>query len=977
MDRASKTIAALAAASLAVAACSSSPAGTSTTSTTEAATTATSTTAAVTTAGGAMASAERPAAEIPVFADDGEAIPLDGAVVTGTLDNGLTYYLRENDRPGLRAQLRLAVRAGSVEEGEGQSGAAHYVEHMLFNGTEKYPSNELIAVLQAFGSEFGPDINAYTNWEETVYELTLPTDREDLLATGLDVLREWATAALIDPAEVDLERGVLVEEWRLRSQGFWGRYFEEAARRLLAGTPYEGQNTLASPETVAATTAGALRAFYDDWYRPDNLAIVAVGDFDAAEVEAMIVDTFGGVPGREGPAQPDLATAPAEEPSFLVLADPEATQSFVELNYPLPALPAGTVGSLRQEMAYGLGWDVLVTRLGEDVLRGTAPFYEATYAANPFVRTQRTAGLFAFADPDGLAPTAEALLTEVERVLVHGFTQEELDRAVADRRSAVDLELQQSATTQDADYADRYVEHYLGGAAVPDAETAAGLQHRLLDEMTLDQVTATFRASIQATHPLVIVAGPEDRADAIPSEAALAALVERVRTAAIPTRDDAAEAIETLLEPPGEAPMPEVGTLRGTTLEVRTFGNGARLVVRPTPIVENAVVLGATSFGGWSVLPDGDAAEAQLGPQMILQSGVGDIDQLSLERYLRDREVQIFPYIDETTEGFWGAADAADLETLFQLLHLYMTEPRLTPVGESVTLEGLRPYAADPSATPQLAASLALADARFGGDPRFAPVPTLDDLDTFDAGRALEVFRDRFADAGDFVFVVAGDVDPVEVLALARTYLGTLPSSGGGEAYADVRPERPAGVEQRVVEAGTGEFGEVLLLWDVALPLDGTTRVQAGLLDLVIRQRLTERIREQLSATYSPATSVRVVEDPVPSLELSITISADPADLDRVAAEVLADLADLVADGPTATQVSTAQEQRLRDLELTSNEQLVDLVTFYLLRPGEDTEDIFVEADRVAAATAADLQALAAMLVDPADYIRIDLVPEG
>ena len=919
--------------------------------------------------------APRPVGLLPMFDDDAEVITDDFEVTIGILSNGLTYYIRANDRPGARAELRLAVRAGSVQEAEDQHGVAHYLEHMLFNGTEKFPANELLDVLQSFGSEFGPDINAYTSYEETVYELNLPIDRPGLLESGLDVLREWASAATIDPAEVDLERGVLLEEWRLRSQSYSGRYFEGVVASLLADTPYEGQSPLADGPTLDVTTPRTLRRFYDDWYRPDNMAVIAVGDFRVSEVEQMVIEMFGDLESRRGPQPPLVTTVVATEPQFFILADPEFRQSFVEFNYPLPELPAGTVGTTRQALALRLAWTMVVTRLSEDALRGDVPFYNASGAANPIVRTQRSPGLAAFADPDELAETTELLLNEIERAVIHGFSTAELERTIKGARSGVDLALEQSDTTQDATYADLYVENFLGREPIPPASADARLARRLLDEMTLDQVTETFRATIQATQPFIILVAPAEAAGDLPTEGDLAAIIDRVAKAAIPPRTDALIQIDTLLEPPGRADIDDIVNLSGTSIEVMTMENGATVVLLDTQIVEGSIAFGASSFGGWSLLDAADVTEAQLATAIVTSSGVAGFDQVSLERFLSDKIVFLQPYIDETEEGFFGQAATEDLETLFQLINLYMTEPRATEAGLGIALDQVRPFAEDPGSDPRLALSLALVETQFDDD-RFLPIPPLEDLNTFDLDRSLEVYKERFADASDFVFVFLGDLDRGAAQDLAREYLGTLPSSNSREAYEDVRTPRPPAIAERVVNAGSGQLGEIAMLWDIQLTLDPVTRIEAELLDLVIRLRLTERIREELSATYSPFSVVSINDDPQNSLELFITISADPGDLDRIIDEVIADLTDLRTNGPTTEQMEIAREQLVRDLELFSNELLIDLITFYVQRPFEDSEQIFFRIDIALDATTGDLRDLARNLIALDDYIVVRLVPE-
>jgi zinc protease len=382
------------------------------------------------------------------------------------------------------------------------------------------------------------------------------------------------------------------------------------------------------------------------------------------------------------------------------------------------------------------------------------------------------------------------------------------------------------------------------------------------------------------------------------------------------------------------------------------------------------------SFGGWSLVPEADAAEAILASELVTRSGVAGYGQAALDRYLADRVVTVFPYIDETQEGFFGRASTDELETLFQLIHLYMTEPRADEVGLRRMLDEVRPFAEDPTSEPQLAVAIELADARFD-DPRFLPIPSVEDLDTFDMERSLEIFRERFADASDFVFVVAGDFEEQATIALIREYLGTLPALDRDEGFADIRTPRQPGVLRRTVRAGSGELGAIAMFWDLPVEVDAVTRVEADLLELVIRRRLTDHIREELSATYSPLVNLEEIDEPYPALELTVLITADPEDLDSVAAAVIADLAELRTEGPTTAQLESSREQLLRNLELFSNEMLVDVLTFYMLRPDEDPEDVFLEPDRAAAATAADVRDLARRLIDPDDYIDIRLVPEA
>ncbi len=936
-------------------------------------------TAVTTTATTVVTTTLPPPAVVPSFPDDGDPIALDPQVRVGTLDNGLTFYVRENTAPGGRAQLRLAVRAGSVNEATTQAGVAHFLEHMMFNGTESFPANELVDVLQRFGAEFGPDINAYTSYEETVYMLELPTEDPDTIATGFDVLFEWATAATLDPEEVDLERGVLVEEWRLRDQGFWGRYFAAVTDLLLAGTPYDNRLPLADPDEVEATTAASLRSFYQDWYRPDTMAVVAVGDFDADDIETLIRDRFEGVASPPGaPALPELSTTAFTTPEFLILADPEASDSFVEINYPVPAAGgAGTIGGLRRHFALEAAFNMLATRLHEDTLRGVTPYFDPSRASNEFVRTQGTDGIAASAHPEDLHATAGALLIEVERARRFGFVSGELDRATAAMRSTVEGEYEQRTTKQDGAFADDYVEHFLGGAPAAEARVWRDLQLRLIDELTLDQVRDTFAATVEATQPLIIVAGPEAEAAAMPDAAALAVLHAAAADAELEPRPDDTVATTELMEAPSPAEVAERYTLPETVIPVVEFENGLLFISWSTVIHAGHAELIAASPGGWVRVAAADVAEARLLGDLVSASGVADFDQVTLERILAGTEVSLTPFVDEVWEGFSGRAATTDLEALFQLAHLYMAEPRFDSVAVPIVQNRLEQQVESPETLVDTALELAIAAARYPNDPRFSPLPSVSELAALDIERAEAVFADRFGDPGDFVFVLVGDFDPEEAEALAQQYLGTIPGGANREDFRDDRPAEPDGIVGRAEEAGTGERGVLTIMFETTGPLDPDLRVHLDILEAVIEQRLTAHIREELSAAYSPLVSVEQVDEPVAGVLVSLRIDGDPAGIDLLRTALLDDLASLATSGPTNDEFAIAQEQVLRNYELIDNLQLARAMLHAVFYPEDLVTEIIDRFDRVIAATRSDITAAAQQVITLDEYIEVTVVPIG
>ncbi len=427
-------------------------------------------------------------------------------------------------------------------------------------------------------------------------------------------------------------------------------------------------------------------------------------------------------------------------------------------------------------------------------------------------------------------------------------------------------------------------------------------------------------------------------------------------------------------EPAAVVSQTPSGLFRQTVLELE---NGATVILLETDIARELVGFGAESFGGWSVVAPEDAIEAQLVSDIVTQSGAGPLDQIELERLLEDKTAFVVPFISETSEGFFGVASTDDLETMLQLVHLYMTQPVADPVAFDLLVDGLRPLAASPDANPDLALISAFLEARFGDDSRYQAVPPLDDIDTFDLDRALEIYRQRFADAGDFVFVFAGDFDSDVVRDLSRSYLGTLPGAGEPEVSAAVRPDPPPGIVERVVEAGQGELAAVLFSWTTALDLDPETRLEADLLELIMQQRLTETIREELSVTYSPGINVETEDEPRQAIDVVVQVSGDPERLGEVSAAVLTVAEDIRVNGPTADELAIAQEQLVRNMELVSNNFWIETLLFYELHPGEDPRDVVRRFDRVDNVTIGDIAALAARVLPADRYIEVRLVPEG
>lgn len=921
---------------------------------------------------GAPSTAPPPGADIPV--------PVDPEVRVGRLANGLTYYLRRNTAPGGRAELRLAVDAGSVLEEDDQLGVAHFLEHMMFNGTARYPANDLIAVLESFGTEFGPDINAYTSFDETVYELGVPTDDPQVVATAVEVLREWAREATLDPGEVEAERGVVIEEWRQRDLGVDARIIQAYEDQLLAGSRYAEREPIGEISQLETMGADRLRRFYDTWYRPDLMAVVIAGDIDVDEMETLVETTFGDLPApppADAPERPDIPMDLAAIEPVVVNLDAELPNAFAEIMYPLIVEPVATAADWNDQVAVGLATDMILTRLTNDAIRGEAPYLSVSPTGNAFVRPFDAPGLLVDADPADLAASIDHVLVEIERARRFGFSDAELERARSAARRRAQQAYDERASIQDVERADAYVANFLADAPIPGADDALALELGAIDTLSGDDVSAAIDDLLDTT-TTVAVFGPESAAADLPTVEDVTAMVASAADADVEPRPEEA-VVDTLMAPPEPAEVVERTTVPGLDAELLVLENGVRVITLTTDITEDRVVFGSTSPGGISLLPDDQVLEAGLVADLVVQSGAGALDQVALDQLVADQVVDVYPLLDETSEGFVGSASVDDLETLFQLVHLYATEPRVDQVAVDNLLGQIRPVVAAPDQYPGVAVSFALAELRYGTDSRQRTVfaPSAAELDGFSTEDALAAFTDRYGDLDDSVFVFAGDIDHAAIEDLARRYLGTLPDTRPDETWRDLQADPPPGIAARTVPSGTDEQGGILFALSGTLPRTTTTEVRAAMLQAIVDTRLRNRIREELSASYSPSSQLLVSDRPDELIESIVQVSGDPARLDEIATEVLGVLGNLRDEGPTADELATAQEQLRRQYELYSNEEWVQALLFYAERPDQDPGE-YLERGRIATATTgADIQELAAIAFPPDRYIEIRQVPAG
>jgi zinc protease len=912
------------------------------------------------------------------------AIPLTPELRSGELANGLRYFVRRNTEPAGRAELRLVVDAGSILEEEDQRGLAHFLEHMLFNGTERFPGQDLVVFLEGTGMQVGPEVNAYTTFDETVYQLKIPTDRQGILPTALDVLEDWSAAALLTPEEIDAERGVITEEWRLRDLSAGGRIREKTLPLYLAGSRYLERLPIGTPEVIQGAPPERIERFYRTWYRPDNLSVIAVGDFDPARVEAMIRERFSDLKNPDEPEPRRRYDVPGHpETLYEVVTDPEQPVTVVRLGWKRPAPEEGTIGSYKEYLEAQLFDQMLNLRLFEASQQEGSALLQASAGRDLLVRSLELFGISALA-PEGRSPEAlEAILTEVERVRRHGFTAAELERAKSDTVTTYRRAAAEQANTSSAALADELVRHVTTDEPVPGILAERALVERFIPEITLEDLNREA-AKLGAADRVVLVLAPEKTDAAAPAEEALTRVVARVEAAEIAPYEDTLGDRELMAELPAPAEIVERREVAELGVTELVLENGARVVYKQTTLREQEVLFSATSPGGASLVDDEDYPEAALAGLVTLQSGVNGLSLADLLKLLAGTNVTVAPRIDDLFEGMDGQARSADLETLFQLVHLFFTAPgqdltAFTRVqGEFISrLENLQ-------SVPEAVLQDAVSEALYGDTVRAGLLP-VEEIRQLDAERLFAIYRDRFADASDFTFVFVGSFEPAELEELAKRYLGTLPSTRRQETYRDRLPAPPATVVTRTVTKGQEERSQVRLVFEGSLPeITADTYLTATMLQKLLGQNLQSTLREEMGAVYGVLTEIGLTEVPTPGYRATVEFTTDPQRVDELVEAVFDEIDALLDAGPDAGGISNSgmatakeQERRKRQEALGRNGFWLGILGRWAEMPSYDPREVLTFDDRLAAISPKAVRDLGETILSEERYVRVVLMPEG
>ena len=907
-----------------------------------------------------------------------QAVPLDTAVTAGKLPNGIRYFIRVNERPEDRAELRLVVRVGSVLEDDDQLGLAHFAEHMAFNGTRNFAKQDLVNYLESVGVRLGPHVNAYTSFDETVYMLQVPTDTAGILETGIRILADWAGGVTFDSAEIEKERGVVIEEWRL-GRGAYARIQDQQFPVLFHGSRYADRLPIGNKEVLESFDHETLRRYYREWYRPELMAVIAIGDLDPAAIERQIRERFGSIPS----SGPDVRPRPAfevpdhAEPLLTIATDPELTNSSVAVLFKQSLRDHTTVAAYRQSIVEALFTRMLNARLFELSQEADPPFLGAGSGQGRFIGAKEIFQLGAGVRSGGIARGLEALLMEAERVRRHGFTAAELTRAKAQLLRQMERAHAEREKTESRIYASELIRHVLSDEPVPGIAWELERYHEFLPDIMLEEVNRLAGAWL-TEHNRVVLASSPDQADAqVPTVAELEDAFRQVVARDIAEYAEDLSDAPLVPDPPNPTRVVSADTIPEVGITIWRLANGVRVILKPTDFKADEILFRGTSPGGYSLAPDDRWLSAYYSDWIVSSAGVGAFSAVDLQKVLAGKAVSVGPQVLELEEALGGSASPRDLETALQLLYLYFTAPRLDSAAFQATRQRLFSMIENRGASPDAAFFDTLQATLTQGHPRERP-PTLDQLEEIQLDDALAFYRDRFADASDFTFIFVGSFSPDSIRPLIEQYVGGLPSMRREESWRDLGVDPPTGVIRKTVHRGLEDKGRTQIVFTGPWTESRENRYVLRSLAEALQFRLREVLREDLGGTYGVGVGASSAIQPDSEYAVRVSFGADPARLEELTDVVFQEIRTFQQQGPADSIVRKVQETQRRGRETSLKENRYWLNQIAASLPyGVDWSTFMSEYEQfMAGLTAGQIRDAAARWLRLDNYVQVLLYPE-
>lgn len=911
-----------------------------------------------------------------------DPLPIGPEVTVGKLSNGLTYYIKKNARPAQKVELRLVVKAGSILEDDDQQGLAHFTEHMAFNGSTHFKRNELISYLQSIGVKFGADLNAYTSFDETVYVLPIPTNKKGNLEKGFLVLEDWAHGLKFNPADIDSERGIVLEEARL-GKGASDRMNKVLYPKLLNGSRYAERMPIGKEEVLKTFRPDAIKRFYQDWYRPDLMAVMVVGDVEPKQAEKLIQQHFGKL---KNPAQPRprvYAEVPQRaQTEALVITDKEAADDTVFIRYPIrPAQEPVTIADYRRQMIENLYGQILSARMQELTQQANPPFIQGGSSMGKLVRGYESFSAYALLGKGGVQPAVDALVREDERARRFGFSQDELDRARKNMLRNYERAYNERDKSDSAGFVAEYSRNFLEQEAIPGITNELMYARELLPQVTLQEINETVAKVIpEQQKKLVVFMGAEAKAEGaanVPTQQQLLDAVASAERQKIEPRAEKVVAGSLMDGPPagGSIVSETLNSAIGVT-ELK-LSNGVRVLLKPTDFKNDQVLLGATRFGGQSLFGDADIYNARYASAIVGSMGLKDLAPLDLQKIVAGKTVNVGASLGELSEGFGGSSSSADIESMLQLVYLYMHDVRKDPDLFQSYIGKQQDLAKNSMVQPEAVFYDTIQHTMFGDNPRVDGVARADDFSKVSLDRSLDIFRQRFSSARDMTFIFTGSFELDKIKPLIASYLGALPVGEVPHAYRDVGMRPVQGVVKKAVYMGSEPKSTISITFTGDAAYSDEQKLTLQALGEVLNLKVIEVLREKMSMIYGGGFETAMGQHPYGHYSVALNLPTGPENVDKVIAAAFAEIGKMKTQGPTAADLEkvklnwiTRQKKAMRENNYWMS-QLMGSVT-----QGRDPAQILRFEQRVRAITPQAVKQAAQRYLNTDNYVQVVLYPE-
>lgn len=919
----------------------------------------------------------------PVFAQANltDNLPVDPKVKMGKLSNGLTYYIRENKKPAQKVELRLVVNAGSVLEDDDQQGLAHMSEHMAFRGTSHFKKNDIVSFLQTIGVTFGNDLNAYTGFDETVYILPIPTDKPSNLEKGFQILEDWAHNVLDKDEDIDAERPVVLEESRL-GKGADDRMFRKIYPKLLEGSKYAYRLPIGIDSIVKNAKYESLRRFYREWYRPDLMAVIVVGDIDPAKAEEMIKKYFTGLvnPANERPRQ-DIAVPPYVTSSGLIATDKEATNYVIQVNYSaIPNPPDNTLKGYKEDIVKNIFVMLLNQRLKELTQKENPPFVFAGAGFSSFARNYEAFNAEIGIGSGDALKGLETFTSELERVKKYGFTQTELDRIKKTFLSQMEQLYNERDKNESANYAEEYIRNFLTHEPFPGIEKEYEYYNRLLPQITVDDVNGIANRLKQNSNKLIALTGPVPSAkQLLPSGAELLAKVSEVEKIDVKAYEEKALASSLLMVMPKPGKIISSRKNAYTGITDLVLSNGVTVTLKETDFKNDQLLVSGVRPGGKNNYGLVDKYNAEYAVAVVRSMGVGNFSPLDMQKILAGKNVVAGTSFSATSEGVNGSSSIKDAETMFQLMYLLFTSPRKDTSLFNSFIQKNKSQLAMIGANPQVAFIDTLYKVMFNNNPLASvPIPKIENFDKIKVDRAIQIYREHFGNAFGMHFTMVGSFKEVLLKPLIEKYIAALPSVNKKFGYTDNKVRAVNGKVNLTVYKGTEQKALSIVMYHGELPFSKDLELKANAISELLNLKIIEELREKIAGIYTGSIAADFSRIPYPNYSFVLELPSGPEKVDTLLFAINKEIDNLKKFGPSKQDLEKVKQQWRVQYKVNIKENnywLGRLQDIYF--PGSDP-GYFIDYEKyINALSPKGIQDAAKLLLNGKNVITAILKPEN